>query len=182
MNSSYKHNNYDLVFRSLSVAINPKKVVEIGILEGYSLESICLAVDKKCDIYAYDLFEDYAYNAPRYDQIKSKFLNHKNVHIKKGDYKNIYKQHSDDSIDLLHIDISNNGETYKFCMENYMKKISEGGLIILEGGSKERDNIEWMKKFNFLKIKPILDKIKTKYKVHVLEPFPSLTIIKKTLI
>ena len=63
-----------------------------------------------------------------------------------------------------------------------MKKISEGGLIILEGGSKERDNIEWMKKFNFLKIKPILDKIKNKYKVHVLEPFPSLTIIKKTLI
>ena len=60
-----------------------------------------------------------------------------------------------------------------------MSKISNNGIVILEGGSEERDNFEWMKKFNFPKIKPVIDNIKSKYEVHVLQPFPSMTLIKK---
>ena len=66
-----------------------------------------------------------------------------------------------------------------FFLDKYISKISQGGIAILEGGSKERDEYEWMKKFNFNKIRPIINKISTKYDTHVLEPFPSLTIIKK---
>ena len=177
MNSSYIQNNYDLVFKTVAFLNSPRKIVEIGILDGFSLEALSSAVNEECEIYAYDLFEDYEYSGPRYDDIELKFLKQKNVHIKKANYKNIYKFHADDSIDILHIDVSNNGDTYEYCLDKYMPKISQGGIVLLEGGSKERDDIEWMNKFNFPKIQPVINK--TKYKTLVLEQFPSLTIIKK---
>jgi len=175
--SSYSKNNYDSVFKALVFSLNPKKIVEIGILNGFSLEAMASSTDAGCDIYAYDLFENYTYNAPSYDQIKSKFSHYKNVTIKKADFKQIYKFHADDSIDILHVDVSNNGDTYEFCLDKYMPKVSQGGIMTLEGGSKERDEIDWMQKFNFPKIQPILKKIE--HATCILEPFPSLTIIKK---
>ena len=177
--SSYKQNNYDLVFESLVCTIRPKKIVEIGILDGFSLEAMARAATRDCFLYGYDLFDDYKYKHARLNNIKNKFSKYKNVIIKKADYGNIYKLHTDDSIDILHIDISNTGDTYQFFLDKYISKISQGGIAILEGGSKERDEYEWMKKFNFNKIRPIINKISTKYATHVLEPFPSLTIIKK---
>ena len=94
-------------------------------------------------------------------------------------FQDVHKHHTDNSIDILHIDISNNGDTYKFAIENYMPKVSKGGLILLEGGSKLRDEVEWMETFNFPEIRPIVEKIKSEYRVMTLEPYPSLTIIKK---
>jgi len=175
--SSYSKNNYDLVFKALVFSLNPKKIVEIGVLDGFSLESMALSADSGCDIYAYDLFEDYNYEHRSLDQIKEKFLHHKNVTIKKSDFKQIYKFHTDNSMDILHVDVSNNGDTYEFCLDKYFPKISQGGIIILEGGSKERDEVDWMNKFNFPKIRPVIEKIE--HNTLTLEAFPSLTIIKK---
>ena len=70
-----------------------------------------------------------------------------------------------------------NGDTYEFCLDKYFPKISQGGIIILEGGSKERDEVDWMNKFNFPKIRPVIEKIE--HNTLTLEAFPSLTIIKK---
>ena len=179
MKSSYIQNNYNLIFKTIVFLNSPKKIVEIGILDGFSLEALCSTANKQCQIYAYDLFEDYEFSSSVYDDIELKFSKQKNVHIKKADYKNIYKFHSDNSIDILHIDISNNGDTYEYCLNKYMPKISQGGIVLLEGGSEERAQYEWMNKFNFPKIRPIINKIKRKYTVHTLDAFPSLTIIKK---
>jgi len=177
--SSYKKNNYDLVFKSLAFLLNPKKIVEIGIYEGFSLDSLIDGAGRNCEIYGYDLFEEYRYKHQKFNQIKNKYSPNRNVKIKKADFKQVYKFHEEDSIDILHVDISNNGDTYEFCMEYYFPKVSQGGVILLEGGSKDRDGCEWMNDFNFPKIRPVIEKIKTRHEAVTLEAYPSLTIIKR---
>ena len=79
--------------------------------------------------------------------------------------------------DLIHIDIANNGDIYQFVFDNYIQKISSGGTIILEGGSVERDNIEWMNKYNKCKIQPVLEKYSNVYNIKTFGEIPSITII-----
>ena len=81
------------------------------------------------------------------------------------------------SIDILHIDIANTGDTYEFAIQNYLPKVR--GVMVLEGGSEERDNIEWMVKYDKPKIQPVLKKYNNDVIITVLEDFPSLTLIKK---
>ena len=47
----------------------------------------------------------------------------------------------------------------------------------MEGGSKERDNVEWIIKYNKKPINPYLMSIEENYKIEIIEKFPSLTII-----
>ena len=50
--------------------------------------------------------------------------------------------------------------------------------MVLEGGSEERDSIEWMVKYDKPKIQPVLKKYNDDVIITVLEDFPSLTLIK----
>ena len=59
-----------------------------------------------------------------------------------------------------------------------MKKISENGIIIMEGGSNERDNVAWMNKYNKPKITPILKKFNSQYNIMTIGTIPSVTFIK----
>ena len=79
--------------------------------------------------------------------------------------------------EAIAIDIANNGEIYEFVFNNYVQKIADNGVILLEGGSETRDNIEWMIKYNKPKIQPVLEKYKHKYNIKVIGTFPSITII-----
>ena len=50
----------------------------------------------------------------------------------------------------------------------------------MEGGSIERDNVEWMKAYDANKIHPIIEKyskIRNDLMISVIEPMPSVTII-----
>ena len=60
----------------------------------------------------------------------------------------VHDQYKDNSVDILHVDISNDGDTVRRIMKLWNSKIVDGGLIMFEGGSLERDEIEWMKKYN----------------------------------
>ena len=57
-----------------------------------------------------------------------------------------------------------------------MKKLNKNGLMILEGGSEERDEVEWMKKYNKRNIKPYLESLNLEWKT--IGNFPSITLIK----
>lgn len=48
----------------------------------------------------------------------------------------------------------------------------------MEGGSKEKDNIEWMIKYNKPKIQPVLEKLSKMYNILTIGKIPSITIIK----
>lgn len=174
--SSYKKNNYDKIFQSICFSLNPKKIVEFGILEGYSLDCF-VKYAKDSEIEANDLFDDFPYNAANYDFIKSKYLKNKNVKIYKKDFYKSVDFYKDNSIDILHIDIANNGDTFDFAINNYLPKVK--GMIIMEGGSEERDNIDWMIMYNKPRIVPVLQKYSSSVKIEVLGDFPSITLIKK---
>ena len=109
----------------------------------------------------------------------------KRVKVEKADFWDIKKlqpRYDIFEIDLLHIDIANNGDTYKFAMEEWLLKVAPTGMMILEGGSEERDNVCWMKQFDKTPINPFLQKIKEEndklIDIKVIEKFPSLTIIR----
>ena len=174
--SSYKVNNYDKVFQSICFTLNPKKIVEFGILEGYSLDSF-IKYGTNALIESNDLFDDFPYNAADYSFVTNKYKKNSNVSIYKRDFYKSVDFYEDNSIDILHIDIANNGETFDFAIQNYLPKVS--GIMIMEGGSEERDNIEWMIKYDKPKIRPILQKYSDSVKIEILEDFPSLTLIKK---
>jgi predicted O-methyltransferase YrrM len=177
--SSYRKNNYNSVFKSLVFSLNPKKIVEIGVFNGFSLDCFIDTSDEDCEVYGYDLFEEYKYKHEKFNFVRKKYSSRKGVSIAQMDFQEVYRHHDNNSIDILHIDISNNGDTYKFAIDNYMPKVSKEGVMLLEGGSVERDNCQWMKDFKFPKIRPVIKEIKKDYKAITFEPYPSLTIIKK---
>lgn len=174
--SSYKENNYNQVFQSICFTLNPKKIVEFGILEGYSLDSF-IRYGKDAFIESNDLFDDFPYNAADYNFIMNKYQKNSNVKIYKKNFYHAVNDYENNSIDILHIDIANNGETFEFAIQNYLPKVR--GLMILEGGSEERDNVEWMIKYDKPKITPVLQKYSNSVKIEVLENFPSITLIRK---
>ena len=174
MKSSYLQKlDYSDVLKTLCYILNPKRIVEFGILDGYSLKTFAENTTN-CEIKAYDIFEEFNGNSAK-REIINKFKKYKNIKIEYGDFYK--KEIEDNSLDILHIDIANNGDIYKFAIENYMKKIKKNGIMILEGGSEERDNIEWMIKYNKTKIKPYLDSLN--YEIMTIGKIPSITIIKK---
>lgn len=174
--SSYKKNNYDKIFQSICFSLNPKKIVEFGILEGYSLDSF-IKYGKNSSIESNDLFDDFPYNAANYEFITSKYKDCSNVNIFKRDFYKSVNVYDDNSIDILHIDIANNGDTFEFAIQNYLPKVR--GVMIMEGGSEERDNIDWMIKYNKSKIQPILKKYENDAIISVIQDFPSITLIRK---
>lgn len=177
MRSSYKKNNYQNIFQSICFSYDPKLIVEFGILDGYSLDCFSENTNENCLIRAFDLFDEFPYNSASYDYILNKYKDSKNININKGNFYDCLNLFDDNSIDILHIDIANNGEVYEFAISHYLKKVK--GLMILEGGSEERDEVEWMIKYNKPKIVPVLKKYEIDVKMTVIKDYPSLTLIKK---
>lgn len=174
MNSSYKKEiTYGHLLDGITYGINPKLIVEIGILDGYSLKHFINGSSKETIIKAYDIFEDFNGNHANKDKLIERFKEHKNVSIEYGDFYKLYD--TLEEIDILHIDIANNGDVYEFAMKNYLPKLSKNGIIILEGGSEERDNVEWMIKYN----KPKIQTIVKKYNMKVIGTFPSISLFRK---
>tara|TARA_B000000475_G_C16000145_1_gene448615 strand:+ start:1533 stop:2078 length:546 start_codon:yes stop_codon:yes gene_type:complete len=180
MNSSYNNKiNFGDIISSITFLKNPKKIVECGILEGYSLDKFILNSDTDTQIDAYDIFDKFYGNHAIKDKIIKQFSPHKNVNIEYGDFYNVFKLYENKSIDILHIDIANNGDVYEFMFQNYVDKLKDDGIILMEGGSEKRDNIEWMIKYNKPQINPILNKYSDKFYIKTIGEIPSITIIKK---
>lgn len=175
MRSSYIKNNYNKVFETLCFAYDPKYIVEFGILDGYSLDSFLKNSSIHCKIDAFDIFEDFLYNFADQKNILFKYKHNKNVSIVKGDFYKSLDLFEDKSIDILHIDIANNGDVYEFAIQNYLPKVR--GVMVLEGGSEERDNVDWMIKYKKSKICPVLKKYKNNAKITVLKDYPSITLM-----
>lgn len=178
--SSYQNNdlNYIDIITIITKFILPKKIVEIGILDGYSLNEFIENSNNETIIEAYDLFEEFNGNHANKEYIIEKYSKYNNLKIKYGDFYNLHETIGD-NIDILHIDIANNGDVLDFVIKKYFNLMSKNGVIIFEGGSIERDNIEWMNKYNKPKIVPIIETLKKKgYNISVVGKIPSITIIK----
>lgn len=176
--SSYRENDIGKTFYDLVLHHKPKKIVEIGILHGYSTIAMAMALDELGEghIFAYDLFEDYPY---KHGSIEGVMKNLKRYGVEK--YVTLTKKNFDQWIaqpepfDLLHVDISNNGDIIEKLYAAVKKDIERGAIVIFEGGSEERDQVEWMSKYN----KRAMRGIAVPYEL-INPSFPSLSMIKKT--
>ncbi len=172
MNSSYNNNvTFGDILNSIVFTLNPKKIVEVGILEGFSLECFAESSNSDTIIQAYDIFEEFNGNHANRENLVSRFKKYNNVTINYGDFYNVHNDIS--NVDIIHIDIANNGDAFEFAIKNYLPKLSKNGIMIMEGGSEQRDNVEWMIKYNKPKIQPVVKK----YGLKVVGTFPSITII-----
>jgi predicted O-methyltransferase YrrM len=176
--SSYINEKFSKVLRTICLMKRPKKIVEFGILDGYSLDCFLESTDDDCEILAYDLFEEFPYNSAKFDSMEKKY-DQTRASIRRGNLFEAHNIFESESVDIIHIDIANDGDVYDYCINNLMSKISDSGVMILEGGSKERDDIEWMIKYNKPKIREVLYRYETEYRINVFTEFPSLTIITK---
>lgn len=172
LQSSYQRNNFGEVFEALAFAKRPKLAVEIGVLEGYSAFHISKYADK---LILLDLFDQCTFKHAHFEDIQEKFPN---AEVR---YFDFYRDACPlPGIDLLHIDIANDGDTYLHFLKFYYQLLAPGGIALLEGGSEERDNYWWMKAFNKSPIRPVLEEWRQAgIQFHVIEAFPSLTIVRK---
>jgi len=190
MRSSYIDNDYGSVFRSLILAQQPKLVVECGVLDGYSTFNIAHAIRFNrqrrgiiCPFFAYDLWEDYDYKHGDFqeveDMLKKQQLD-RFVNLTEGDAFNVAQVFENGEVDFLHMDISNDGDTLVKTLEVWGDKISESGMIAFEGGSIDRDNVDWMQKYDFTSIRDTLINHPSVYKnwiYQILDVFPSMTLL-----
>jgi len=184
--SSYLKNNYGPLFESLVKIYKPEICLELGCLNGYSgiFTALGLKSNKKGKLHIIDLFENYSYNHCAFTSVKKNFSEAgvlKYVEFIQGDVFEKCEELKIEKIDFLHIDISNNGVVLKKLFKILIKKFTDKTIIIFEGGSTERDNIEWMKKYRKTPINKFIKGkwFQNNFEYFVFEPYPSVTLCKK---
>ena len=170
--SSYNENNigktiYDIVYKR-----KPYRVLEFGVLNGYS--TICIGQALRDIGYgtlvSYDLFEDYSYNHSNYNDVINTIREYglnEIIDLRKGDFNLIDIK---EDFDMIHLDVSNDGDIVLDIFNKF-----PNSDILFEGGTLDRDNVEWMSKYNKKKIYPLKDKIG--YEI-IDERFPGISLIK----
>lgn len=191
MRSSYIQNDYRDVFIQNIITWRPTRLVELGVLDGYSTLAIAKGLAESDRLYgypnvkldAYDLFEDYPYKHGKQEEVQ-KLIDEagltKWVNLQKGDAWKVQDNYDDNYIEFLHVDVSNTGDTVKKVMELWHPKMRMRGMIYLEGGTEERDQVEWMRKYNMPSIKQEINTnpiIQEYYLYGTYFKFPGLTVL-----
>ena len=172
MNSSYTNKiDFGTLIEGITAAVNPSHIVEVGILEGFSLEHLRRGSRADTTIQAYDIFQEFNGNHADKETLEEQFSEYPNVAIEYGDFYKLHEQI--ENVDIIHIDIANNGDVFEYAVQHYLPRLSEKGIMLLEGGSQERDNVEWMAKYSKPKIQPVVEK----YGLKVVGTYPSITIL-----
>lgn len=173
--SSYHTSTIGKTLYEQVLKLKPEKIVEIGSYFGYTTVIMAMALDElgKGHINSYDLFEEYPYKHPTFEKTQK---NIEKYGLSK--YVTLAKKGLDEwlanpeGFDLLYIDVSNNGDVIDAVYAAVKENIAKGATVLFEGGSEERDDVEWIRKYNKC---PIRD---TKAPFKVIDPtFPSLSMI-----
>jgi predicted O-methyltransferase YrrM len=176
--SSYKEHNlaqtlYDYVRQS-----KPQTIVEFGCLYGYSTVAMALALKKNGTgkIFCYDLWEDYPYKHTTQSttlQNLKRYGVEDYVELVHGDYYAWLQAPT--NFDLLHLDISNDGLVIQKTYDSLTNQLRAGSVVLFEGGSEERDRVEWMLNYNKQPIQST--KQSTGYEI-LNNSFPSISVLK----
>ena len=180
LQSSYSARGYGSFLYALERVLRPLAAVEIGIFQVFSLLSVAAALRDNGvgHIMGCDLFEAYPYRHADRDQVVRQLAAlglHPWVTLEAGDVYDIHNRWH--TVDYLHVDVSNTGDTYRRIFAQWSMKVRQ--VIILEGGSAERDQVAWMRKYDKAPIGPAVDELQRAYpgwSFTVLQPFPSVTV------
>jgi len=178
VSSSYVENELGKKLASLIYQEKPKNVVEFGVLNGYSTLWFGKAISSLANrghVYGYDLWDDYEHKHGVFADVQKRIVdNDLSDWITLGKMDIFEWAKHPPGFDLLHVDISNDGEKLER-LYNLLKDRpqTKGALMVFEGGTKERDEVEWMKKYNK---KPITE---TNIPYIVIEErFPGLSVVR----
>jgi predicted O-methyltransferase YrrM len=149
--SSYRKNDLGKTLYDQVIEHRPKIIVEFGCLYGYSTVAMAMALRDLGEgkIISYDLWESYPFkHSTRDETVKniSKYELQDWVEFKQMSYYEWLENPT--QFDLLHLDISNDGDTILITKKALHNRLNNGSKILFEGGSVERDEIEWMKEYN----------------------------------
>lgn len=167
--SSFKENDLGQTLYDIVIQLKPKRIVEFGALNGYSTVCMAMALEElgRGKIDSYDIWTEHNGKKTTMASAMWNVMKHglgKFVQFHYGDF-----WHTDPpKADMYVIDISNDGKVIREARKRFGNK----GVIVFEGGSKERDAVEWMKKYKRLPI----SECGINYKV-VNSKFPSISII-----
>jgi predicted O-methyltransferase YrrM len=171
--SSYNQNNIGKTIYDITFKLKPNRVLEFGVLHGYS--TICIGQALRDigsgSLISYDLFETYRYNNSRYNDAVKTIHGYgfgEIINLKRGDFEEL---NFEDSFDLIHLDISNDGDKILDVFNRF-----PNSNILFEGGTLERDNVDWMSEYNKRKIYPLKEKLG--YDI-VNYDFPGLSLIER---
>jgi len=138
---------YDYVIET-----KPKVIVEFGVLFGFS--TVCMSqalrdLNNGGKIYAFDLWEKSKYNHGQTIELVDDILKDYELQdFVKLDYGGSADCLSDiKNVDLIHIDINNDGDRLIDFISDIKNKHKVDCDILFEGGIVERDNCWWMNKF-----------------------------------
>ena len=178
--SSYKKNNLGQTLYDLVIEHKPHNIVEFGCLYGYSTVAMAMALRDlgRGKIISCDIWDRYQYKHTTLNIPQSHIENHnlsEYVEFRDMDYWDWLDNPELLSFDFLHLDISNTGDIITNTYNKLKPYVQEGAVLVFEGGSNERDQEEWMIKYNKI---PINNSQKlTNYQV-VNPQWPSISIIK----
>jgi hypothetical protein len=182
--SSYAKHSFSKLFYFLSNHFETSIISEFGVLGCYSIISMSLGAAEKNTsdvITGYDLFEDYQFNSFAYDdainRVKKFNLSNSINFIKCNALEGNLIEERLLKSDLTHIDLSNEGNLFERVLKAEFQKNS---IVVLEGGSTDRDKNSWINKYDARMIYPVLKlyaKKRADIKISIIDIFPSVTII-----
>ena len=177
--SSYRKNDIGKTIYETVLKYKPKIAIDFGVLYGYS--TVCMAKALKeigeGKIIVYDLWNKYPYrHAVKKDFIKNmkKYNLLDVIEIKQLDFFEWLKNPV--YFDFMHLDISNDGYIIEYVYNKLRSFIEDGSVIIFEGGTIERDQEEWMIKYEKTPIYPLKDKLN--YEI-INSNWPGLSLIQR---
>lgn len=156
----------------------PAKIVEFGVYHGYSTVHMAKALQElnSGSIVSYDLWDKYPYRhtsmAAAQENV-DRFGVSDIVELKEGDFYEWIKD--PEEFDLLYVDISNTADVIELTYNTFKERIDSGeAVVVFEGGTKERDQVEWMTKYNKRPMYPLRETIG--YEI-VNQEWPGLSLI-----
>jgi DNA-directed RNA polymerase subunit N (RpoN/RPB10) len=141
--SSYQKNDIGKTLYDTVMSMKPERIVEYGVLHGYS--TVCMAQALRDlgrgKVVAYDLWDAYPHKHGEMEKVQKTVDDlglTDYVELKVGGFL------TDLNADFFHIDISNTGDTIR----EIARTIPRKSTVLFEGGTRDRDKVEWMTKYN----------------------------------
>jgi hypothetical protein len=180
LHSSYKDHGYGVFLYALARTLRPLSCIELGVFQGLSLLSVAAALrdNGRGTIVGIDRFEDYPYRRESHDNARDNIMRcglRAQAQVRRGDAFAAHEGVA--SVDWLHVDLSNDGDTVRRIFSQWEDKVSQ--LMLFEGGGPERDRVDWMLSYGKPPIAPVIEALRAEHpawRFAVLAPYPSMTL------
>lgn len=192
VSQAYKESDLGWLLYHLVSSRTPTTCLELGTYAGYTTLFIAAAIAQYNTVYedegyldCFDLWEQYQYNhvnrGVALQNIKDAgLLDYVSMTQKDAlEVPDIIEMWGD-RVDFIYVDLSNDGDTYRWAANEFYDLLWPGAIIVLEGGVPERDQVSWMLDYNKRPIVPTLEEIQEtgKYDIcQVMGKFPGLTVM-----